>query len=298
MAEGEGPDGCGKALATALAAIGLLIGWFCWGMYQGTHPTPPDVAAFARSAAMRQADQAAATAAEAQVSAFRKGTPWATYMGASTTDLCLSQIRSAAITFHDAWSPISCQRSTTVYLAFDGDFVQRLRQLDMLTQQSLRWGAQPLGGRTSLGPLVGALVYGQQPPLGTTAVASPHPAEVTMRYTLSVGSGSDGAPTLEVSVAPKPEEPETSYADNFADMDGSSKRPYDDDSTDRVVYLAWRPVTPKVLAATAYQAHAFMLALTVSSRYTDQSASPTHTPPALAPTSNYSPCYSGSGTCG
>ncbi len=299
MAERHYPKGCLGAAVTVLGVFGVLAGWFGWSLHQAAHPTPPDVGAFARAAATREADRAVTTMTDSQINAFREATPWAAYVGESTVDVCQSQIRSAFVTFHPLWSPVSCARSTTLYLAFDGSLQQRLKQLDEVTQQSLRWQAPSSNGAGPAEGLAATLAYERRPPDGAepsqSAAASARPADISVRYSLPTGSRTSGVSGPTVSVAQKPAELQTDFWGGFAGLDGTAKQPYGNDADDRSVYLTWKPVPPKALAGTAYTSHGFLLSVSFTSSYaTQQPARPAPTSPAPY----YSPCYSGSGTCG
>ena len=295
-----GSNGCARAAVVIVAEVAVLAGWFVWSLNGAMHPTPPDVDTFAHSVAVREADREATDVASSQIDAFRKATPWATYVGSSVTDLCHAEIRSAFVTFSSAWSPISCQRTTVVYEAFDGNIQLRLRQLDGVAQ-SLHWQPQSQVGQQPWG-LVAALAYARQPPGGAdpsqSAEAAARPADVSVRYPPLAATGVTPASTsvVAVSVGQQPTEVTASGWDDWAGTWGTSRRPYGNDDSDRTVYLTWNPVSAKALAKTGYASHGFMIAIAVSSTYNPQPTPVTASPDS--PTPYYSPCYSGSGKCG
>ncbi|WP_157856335.1 hypothetical protein [Actinacidiphila yeochonensis] len=277
--------------ATAVLAVALLG----WRVYRYWHPTPPDVRSFARSATTQAADRAATATADSQVSAFRKATPWATDLGTSRVDLCGSESRTGSIGARPQWSRVSCQRVTTLYLAFDGDIGQRLRQLDAATG-TLGWVPPPSQHRGPSDALVAALAYERQPPgdpdPAQSAEAAERPADIQVAYTLPARPDSSDGPRVVLGVAQKPRAPRTGFVGGISDLDGTSKRPHGNDQFDRTVYLTWKPLSPTALAAAGYGAHAFTLSLSITSTYATEL--PPATPPPAPTTGYYSPCYSGS----
>jgi hypothetical protein len=266
--------GCLFAAAVVVMVCAALGGCVLWSMQRSGHPAPPDVKALADSPAAREADRAATASTTRQIARLRKATPWATYLDTSVTDLCQSRIQSAALTFHPHWSPVSCLRYTVVYAAFDGDIQRHLRQLDTAVG-ALPWQPTDPPGSPP-GGLVAELAYLRQPPDGAdpspSTEAADGPANLSVRYARrgapDAPAPAKGAPSLTVSVAQSPTPPQAGgWDDDGATGNGRSKRPYGNDDMNRSVYVTWHPLSSAAVAASAYTAHEFTMAVALSSPY-------------------------------
>jgi hypothetical protein len=281
----------GRVPRVTLVAVVALVGLVAWLIFQAlSPPAPPDVAAQANAPGTRTADQRAGAQQDSQLTQLRAQTPWADQLGRSVVDLCVTRLISGAVGSWGSWSPVSCQRTTTVYLAFDSDVQQRLAELDR-TIGTLGW----LPPQAPQQPgLLAQDRYLHQPPDGAdptqSAQAEARPTDLAMYY-VSRQAATAG---LSVGVNPAPVVP--ILPGNWDDWPGSHSpdaRPYQNDELNRAVYFTWQPVNaPDLGRATA---HRYIAAFAFRTTYYTQ-PQPAPTPTAPEPP-DQSACYSGSGTC-
>lgn len=277
----------GLAMVAAVAGVG---GWLYFGFFR--QPPPPDVAEVANSAVAREADQEIADLMDDQFSQLRGALPWATFMGTSVADVCQTddKVNSFAVGAVP-WKPITCRRTAALYEAFDGDYRQRLAQLDGVLQAA-GWRRGP--GR---GGLVGELASVERPLATAGPARSPQaaarPERVSLGYGVSTGHPSIDTESrslsgfVEVTVAPD------TLLKSGAIPDGLGTPPADDAST-RSAVVAWHSLSPTGLAAAAPPDLRGMLSVHISSTYfTDPAPSPD-------PAQNYGGvvCRSTGGRCG
>lgn len=279
MAEqANGRRGCGVLACLTLAGIvGLAV-----HLYLSLRPEPvPDVKKLALSATARAADRNVAVQMDRQADQLRAALPWATYLGTTVADACSTDtaMTGFAIT-RQRWNPVTCYRATTVYEAFDGDFRQRLAQLDTVFAAA-GWRAGSVATVQIPGEhpgLVSAFDWLHKPP------DDPTPAEVAeaagRRNVVSVPyysvpissdyvpppgqmppvSAQSGQPGATVQVAQAPYL--TTIDDGTIDHDLAVEYA----SLKTAYYLQWQPYTHAQLA-TAYPAHGAVLAICITANY-------------------------------
>lgn len=246
----------GRTLRVVLVTVVVVVGLVVWSIIRAlSPPSPPDVSAQANASGTRGADQRAAALMDSQLQQLRARTPWADQLGRSVVDLCRTRLMSAGV--GGSWSPVSCQRTTTLYLAFDGQKSQRLAELDQILDAQ-GWQSPEQQGR---------------------------PTVLSVFYTSRHAARAD----LMVGVSQVPHVP----IDDWVDWPGSAGKPYQNDDLDRVVYLTWQPVNTQALVQAT--AHRYVAAFAFRSTYYAQ-PQPAPTPPR-PPTQTGPTCRSGSGKC-
>ncbi|GAA3020701.1 hypothetical protein GCM10020229_34880 [Kitasatospora albolonga] len=276
---GSGSRGCGTV---ALVVLPAVAGVAVWG-YLSLRPEPqPGVEKVARSAAARAAGGVVSARLDGQLGQLGAALPWATRLGATVADVCETDTvdHGFAIT-RDTWLPVTCTRTVTVYSAFDGDFKERLRQVDTaLSAAGWRAGEVPNRAGTE-GGLVEALAYAHSPGGGAsaeeTAVAAARPNVAWMQYTLPLkddfvvpaeARGNGGRPTATVQMAQAPHLP---YLDDGTALhDVALKYP----TVRTRYYVDWQQYGRDRLAADAYPAHGAVLVVSVRAGYNAEPAGP------------------------
>lgn len=287
--------GCAFTVFWAVGVVFALLLGGLWYINEQLKPgDPPDVAAFADSAAARSARAGAARAASADLGALTSALPWAEPLGTSVSDDCRSDESGGSIGSRSSWSAVTCLRSTVAYVAFDGDIGSRLRALDSaLATQGWRGGtltaAAASAYRTAL------------PPSPSAASSSPGVTptgwgRISVSYGRSPGpAGVFGpAPRLQVSVAGAPYDPRA----DTRDFQLFGSRPQLDPGG-KIVHVTWQPLPANAVAGSAVAAHGYVAAFSLVSRYIDAS-SPEPTASTTSPTPTLwdpGPCLSGSHKC-
>ena len=260
-----GPGGRRRAvrvLALAAALVGAVV-WAVHAVLVGLGPPPPpDVAGAARSGAVQRTDRQATALANRQLAALTRSTPWVTYVGTSTVDYCHSELATPFV-LHGSWLPVTCRRSATLYGAFDGDFRQRLGQLDA--------AARSAGWQQGQRGLLAQLVQRLRPPADAapSATAGPLPGLIAGSYSRPPEDRPPADPAvvsaLGLTVTRGPVAPDQVGWDGFwADKQGVDARPFSEDTS---VYFVWKPIAVDALARTVFLTHHYMVAISMSSTY-------------------------------
>lgn len=111
-----------------LVAAGALVAYVVHNLPR--HPAPPDVRAYARSGAVRNADRAYAAWFDGQLAQLGRAAPWLRPAGQSVLDVCQA-LPSGGAGFGGAtsWS-LSCHRTQAGYYACTGAGAARVGQLE------------------------------------------------------------------------------------------------------------------------------------------------------------------------
>lgn len=287
--------GCG---ITAVAACGVacaLILWVLWGVHRSWNNPPPDVGAFAHSADTRAADAAAARTSSVRLTNLTSALPWAQPLGTSVADSCRTENQNSFMG-PALWAPITCARSSVLYLAFDGDIRARLHQLDaVLAEQG--WVASDYAAANTLTAMATrlSLAGGDPSPAmsqqGSTKPPGTRPTCLSMNYRPAsqereLGHGGLGV-RLRASVTERPCPPLADTGD--IQIHGRPEQ----DAADGTVYLAWHPLSADAVSRSAHATHRYVAAFSLIDSYAAQSTA-TATP--LQPSTPYGvpPCLSGS----
>lgn len=244
--------GCVFTVIGAMGLVCVLLFCVLWDISRKMQPVPPpDVAAFAHSAAARTARAGATLRSDADLAALASALPWAEPLGTSVSDLCASVENSAMYGRH-SWERITCVRSAVAYVAFDGDIGTRLRALDT-TLAAQGWEGETLTG--AAGPREGTA-----PPAPPTSPAlGQGPVTVVRHRPLTYADQSADVPHLRVSVAGAPDGPRV-------DTDGF---PYGGNRV--VVHISRQSLSPSTVARTGFAAHRYVAAFSLVARYIVQS---------------------------
>ncbi|MFI0898095.1 hypothetical protein [Streptomyces sp. NPDC020983] len=289
--------GCAFTVFCAVGVVMLLLLGGMWYIHEQLKPpAPPDVAAFAHSAAARTAEAGAARAASADLAALTSAVPWAEPVGTSVSDVCRSVVSSAMFGSRARWSSTGCTRSTVAYVAFDGDIGSRLRSLDAVL------GAQGWTGEGAPPATLARAAAGDpaapapSPGGASSSPGAPSPGwgRVSVLYTArpSAAIGDDTSPYLRVSVAGAPYDPQAITGDQQSA--GSPPRRDTDQAT---VYVSWQPLSTHAVAQSAFAAHRYVAAFSLVAHYLVDSPPATATRSATPTTYDPGPCLSGSHTC-
>ncbi|MFE2413899.1 hypothetical protein ACFXDE_36770 [Kitasatospora sp. NPDC059408] len=261
--------GCAVVAKVVLAgAVGLAV----W-VYLSLRPEPqPDVGKAARSATARAADRALTVQLDGQIDRLRAALPWAAYLGTTVADVCTTDSTTTAFTFtRQRWLPVTCTRTTTMYEAFDGDFLERLGQLDAaLTAAQWRadWRGYPSYPRPRPG-LVAAYDYSRPSPTSGAPDGAPLPGSASVRYDVPITSDfvppadsmTRGKPSGSVEVVQGPHLP--NLDDGTSAHDTALKYP----TVKTHHYVDWQQYSHARLAADAYPAHGAVLAVSITGSY-------------------------------
>jgi len=200
--------------------------------------------------------------------------PWATYLGTTVADSCDTTTVNRAFFSATRWMPVTCARTSTAYLAFDGDYRQQLALLDT-TLATAGWKVEdspplPLGKQPGL---LTNLDYMHELPSDATAEqiarVAAEPTDVTAHYTVPIPSAfvrpdvgaSMLGPNGTVNVVEAPRLP--TVDDRTATHDRTLEYP----SVKTTYFVDWQPYTRAQLAAAAYPAHGAVLAISLSAPY-------------------------------
>jgi hypothetical protein len=111
----------------AVVVAGGVVAWVAHG--RSRHPAAPDVAAYARSAAVRGADRAYTAWINGQFAELGRAAPWLRPAGQSVLDECQA-LPSGGAGFSGATSwTASCQRTQAGYYAYAGAAGARVSEL-------------------------------------------------------------------------------------------------------------------------------------------------------------------------
>lgn len=243
---------------------------------------PPDVGAFAHSAATRAADTAAAQRSSAGLADLASPLPWAVPLGTSVAHSCRTQPQSSLFGKRN-WDPVSCTRSSVLYVAFDGDIRTHLRQLDtVLARQEWLAGDPPQRTPTGTAPRLSE-AGGDPPPAvsepGSTEPPSSRPICLSEMYGPPHGfprGGTGVRPRVAVAVATRPCTPEADTGDVQVSITPQRS------TIDPAARLNWHPLSTRTVSATAFTTHRYAAAFSLVDAYAAQSpvtTSPTPTPP-------------------
>lgn len=258
-------------IVSVLAITALVIGSVVWAL---SPASPPDVAAQANVPAARNADRLVVAEINGQLTRLRAQLPRAEQLGTSVVDLCRSQPTSGSFAPWRPWRPVSCQRTTTLYLGFDGELQGRLTELDRVID-GLGW--QPSAPEQR----------------GLVAQARYlHSTNVTVDFARRPA----GTTRLSVEVGRVPFDP--ILPDNWDDWPighPSDAKPYQNDDLDQVVYFVWQPVNAAELTRTTQRS--YVAAFDFDATYYTQ-PQPAQAPTTTHPAPPYgSICRSGSNKC-
>lgn len=261
---------------TAGALIALIVGAAFW-YFHSLEPGPqPDVAKAARSATAAAADQAVTAQVDDRIGRLRAALPWAAYLGTAVSDVCSTEEKPiAAIGAKESWLPVTCTRTDTVYEAFDGDFRQRLAQLDTVLDTA-GWRladpnpSQVRGDRPGLLSQVDYMhELSPDPSPSEIARAAAEPNVARQGYVVPIdrdfappaaGSLPSSASNGTVEVTQAPNLPILDAGQNAHDT--MLKYP----SVTTSYYRTWQPYTHAQVAA-AYPAHGAVVAIELSVIY-------------------------------
>ena len=133
------------------------------GVHENSDPHRPDIAAITNSAAVSSAD-ASTTADMHRIDAGLGSLPWLAVQATSVQDTCESRMSGE---FFAKFGPVTCGRSTTYYLAFDGDLLARTHEIGTAIEQA-GWQAPANGGMAGLWKAIPLLGKGVNAPTGDT----------------------------------------------------------------------------------------------------------------------------------
>ncbi|MGV9609218.1 hypothetical protein ACWDR2_36600 [Streptomyces sp. NPDC003631] len=274
---GNGPAGSPArgCLIAVLVAVGLVCALVLWQIHRILDRTPPDVGAFAHSAATQTADAAAARTSSAGLTNLTAALPWAVPLGTSVADSCHTEDQNPFIgPAH--WAPINCVRSSVLYLAFDGNIRTHLHQLDaMLAEQ--KWVGSGLSPNTLTGmatwmsqagggPSPARSQQGSTDPPGSQPIClSTTYGPATQKHDISYGGL---GVRLRVAVAELPCTPRAETGD--IQIGGRLEKA----AVDGTVYLAWHPLLTDTVSRSAYTTHRYVVAFSLVDSYAVQSTAP------------------------
>jgi hypothetical protein len=212
--------GCGITVLVAGGVVCAVVLGMLWWIHRAWSHPPPDVGAFAHSAATRAADASAARTSSARLEELASALPWAVPLGTSVADSCSTRNQNSFIGPRN-WAPISCARSSVLYVAFDGDIRVRLHQLDAVLA-----GRQWVGSGGSASTLTGMATWmgqagGDPSPAASQqgSTESPGPRPICLSTTYRPASQrlmfAHGSPhvSLRAAVAERPCPPEADTGD-------------------------------------------------------------------------------------
>ncbi|MEY9862459.1 hypothetical protein ABH935_008107 [Catenulispora sp. GAS73] len=263
--------GCAVIVAVPLVWLGVSV----YSTEQNMEPeSQPDVVKAAQSAIARSADQAVSAQVDSRIGQVRAALPWAAYLGTTVADVCRTVYTpSAFFGARSTWSPVTCTRTDTVYEAFDGDFKQRLAQLDgALDGAGWRPQGQVVLPKQERPGLVAELDTTSQVPrdADSSQIAAAALRSNVVKLTYYVPITNDFTPpTGTAAYADKPCQVEVTRAPHLPDLDDGTSdhdRALKDPSAGTSYYRAWQPYSPAQVA-TAYPAHSGVIAITLSVRY-------------------------------
>jgi hypothetical protein len=270
--------GCMLTGVVAVGVVCVLVLCVLWQIHRTWDRTPPDVGAFAHSAATRTTGEAAARTSVARLANLTSALPWAVPLGTSVADSCQTQDQNPF--FGPAnWAPINCVRSSVLYLAFDGDIRARLHQLDAVLA-----GRGWVGSGSSPNTLAGMATWMSQaggdpsptgPEQGSTASPGSQPICLSTTYSPTshkhaIVHGGLGV-RLRAAVSELPCTPEADTGD--IQIDGTPEK----SAVDGTVYLAWHPLLTDTVSRDAYTTHRYVAAFSLVDSYAIQST-PTTSP--------------------
>jgi hypothetical protein len=122
---------------SAVVVAGGVVGWVAH--HRSAHPAVPDVAAYARSGAVRGPDRAYSAWFDGQFAGLARAAPWLAAAGQSVLDECQALPSGGeGAAGATSWS-MSCQRSQAGYYVDAGGGGSRVNQLER-TLAGLGWG--------------------------------------------------------------------------------------------------------------------------------------------------------------
>lgn len=245
--------GCVIAVLVAVGVVCTLVLCLLWQIPRTLDRTPPNVGAFAHSAATRAADVAAARTSSARLTNLTSALSWAVPLGTSVADSCQTEDQNPFIG-PASWAPINCVRSSVLYLAFDGDLRTHLHQLDaVLAEQKWVGLGKTLTGMATWMSQAGGAPSPAESQQGSTDPPGSQPICLSTTYGAAtqkrgIAHGGLGV-RLRVSVA---ELPCTPSADTGGVQRGDTLKK---SAVDGTVYLAWHPLSTFAVSRSAYTAH-------------------------------------------
>lgn len=270
-------------MAAVLVAVGVacaLVVCVLWQFHRALDRTPPDVGAFAHSAATRTAGAAAARTSSARLTDLTSALPWAVALGTSVADSCQTEDQNPFLG-PTTWAPINCARSNVLYLAFDGDIRTRLHQLDTVLAQQ-EWVGSGSSPKTLAGTATWMSQAGGDPSSAASQRGSTEPPgswPICLSTTYGPATQKHDVPhgrlgvRLRVAVAELPCTPSAETGD--LQTDGRPEK----SPVEGTVYLAWHPLSTDAVSRSAYTAHRYVTALSLVDDYAVQST-PTTSPPS------------------
>ncbi|MEU8713821.1 hypothetical protein [Streptomyces sp. NPDC048663] len=280
MDHSTGGNGSAQTLArgcaiAALVAVGLVCALVLRQIHRTLDRTPPNVGAFAHSAATQTADAAAARTSSVGLRNLTVALPWVVPLGTSVADSCQTEDQNPFLG-PARWAPINCARSSVLYLAFDGNIRTHLRQLDtVLAEQDwmgsggfpntltemATWMSQDGGD-----PSPAASRQGSTDPPGSQPIClSTTYGPASRKH--AVPRGRIGV-RLRVAVAELPCTPRAETGD--IQIGGRLEKA----AAHGTVYLAWHPLLTDTVSRSAYTTHRYVVAFSLVDSYAVQSTAP------------------------
>ncbi|MFF4897587.1 hypothetical protein [Streptomyces sp. NPDC001068] len=274
---GNGPAGAltrGCVIAV-LVPVSLVCALVLRQIHHTLDRTPPNVGAFAHSAATQTADAAAARTSSAGLTNLTAALPWAVPLGTSVADSCQTEDRNPFIG-PARWAPINCVRSSVLYLAFDGNIRTHLRQLDAGLAER-EW----VGSGSSPNTLTGTATWmsqagGEPSPAGSQQGSTEPPGSQPTCLSTTYGPATQKhdiphgglGVRLRVAVAELPCTPRAETGD--IQLGGRLEKA----AVGGTVYLAWHPLLTDAVSRSAYTTHRYVVAFSLVDRYAVQSTAP------------------------
>ncbi|MEW2519032.1 hypothetical protein [Actinacidiphila alni] len=247
-------------MTAMVVVVGAVVGGALWHFHRMVDRPPPDVAAFARSAATRRAGEDAAREGAARLGELRAALPWAVPVGTSVADSCRT-LEEGAMFGPRNWSPIRCTRNTVLYLAFDGDIRTRLRQLDAVLAEK-KWAGTDSGRNTLTAMATWLSEAGGDPSpsaaqRGSTEPPGSRPICLSTGYVRAARAAARTEVRLQAAVAEHPCRPEASTGD--VQVNG----PPEKFSAEGTYYVAWHPLWTRAVSRSAYADHRYLAAFSL-----------------------------------
>ncbi|MFJ5262365.1 hypothetical protein ACIQAC_18050 [Streptomyces sp. NPDC088387] len=257
------------SVLVAVGVVGALVLSAFWHIERTSDP--PDVGAFAHSAATRTAGEAAARKSSTRLTNLTSALSWAVPLGTSVADSCQTEDRNPFFG-PPHWAPINCVRSSVLYLAFDGNIRTRLHQLDAVLARQEWTGSGSLpntltGMATWMSqaggdPSPAASRQGSTEPPGSQPIClSTTYGPVTQKRVLPHGGL---GVRLSVAVAELPCTPHVETGD--IQTDGMPVKA----TRDGTAYLTWRPLSTDAVSRSAFTAHRYVAAFSLVDSYAVQ----------------------------
>ncbi|RAG80372.1 hypothetical protein DN069_38505 [Streptacidiphilus pinicola] len=230
------------AIVTAVL-VGIPVLAFV-GVRENSDPHRPDIVAITKSGAVSSADASTTTDMD-RIDAGLNSLPWLAKVATSVVDTCESRMSGE---FFAKFGPVTCGRSTTYYLAFDGNLLTRTHEISAAIEQA-GWHSPANGGMSLLWKAIPMVGRGVSCRTGRTLEVSDLP---TASYSDVFGSGLTVGvwgqrPALPVWIRAVPA-PQSS-------------------AIDAVGVRQFRGVDVSQVVQTAYRTHSYFLEIQLQSQY-------------------------------